>query len=157
MWLSNNCWHTTATTFFEWKSKNTDFVLLGSSEEHLKCVKPLTPLWKYTHNTLDKWHHTVVLASVYFRACVRANVYECGCKQASALLLRAPGLQIILRLLQNTLQNFCLLSKLITLVGQIKQGTLNATQTWREWSAGGRRVCVQVCVPERKQMCLCVN
>lgn len=136
----------------------SDFVLLGSSKEHLKCVKNLSFSCgnTHTHNTRDKRRR----AGVYFRACVRANVYSCGCKRASLLLLPAPGLQIILRLLQNTLQNFCLLSKLITLVGQIKQGALNGTQTWREWSAGGRRrvsVSVSVHVSQRKQVRLCVN
>lgn len=103
----------------------SDFVLLGSSKEHLKCVKNLSFSCGNTHNTRDKRR----CAGVYFRACVHANVYSCGCKRASLLLLPAPGLQIIPRLLQNTLQNFCLLSKLITLVGQIKQGALNGTQT----------------------------
>lgn len=120
-------------------------VLLGSSEDHLKCVK--------TSHSAVKIRGTIDTRT----ACISAHVRECGCEQASVLLLPAPGLQIILRLLQNTLQNFCLLSKLITLVGQIKQGALNGTQTWREWSAGGKEASVCVCVPEKKPVRLCVN
>ena len=61
--------------------------------------------------------------------CVSVRAKTHTQERAGALLLPAPGLEIIPRLLQNTLQNFCLLSKLITLVGQIKQGALNGTQT----------------------------
>lgn len=118
-----------------------DFVFPSPSEEHLKCVKS-------SHSALKICtviHQTNDTAQLCLPVCTSL---VCECKQASVLLPPAPGLQIIPRLLQNTLQIFCLLSKLIILVGQIKQGALNGTQTWRERS---------VCVPGRKWVSLCVN
>ena len=136
----------------------SDFVSPGASEEHLKCAENKTKRSLSLSLCCENIHIThQTNATAQSRVCI-----SCACvgvSKASVLPLAAPGLEIIPRLLQNTLQNFCLLSKLITLVGQIKQGALNGTQTWREWSAWGRRVCVCVCVcvcvPET--VCLCVN
>lgn len=104
----------------------SDFVSPGASEEHLKCAGKKKPLsLSLRCENIHITHQTNATAES--RVCI--SCAGVGVSKASVLPLAAPGLEIIPRLLQNTLQNFCLLSKLITLVGQIKQGALNGTQT----------------------------